>query len=454
MRTAACSTGIPPRRGCSVTARAKPWAGRCLDLIVPLPVDDAVQEIVRRVWAGDMDAHSVNENRTKDGRIITCEWFNTPLIEEDGTFAGVVSLAQDITERKRTEEALEESRRRFQAIFEYSLEGILLMDDGGRYVDGNPAICQLLGYSHDELVKLTVWDVTPARDRERIPELMSGFLSAGTSSGEYTLLCKGGATREVEYRSVANIHPGLHLGVHRDITERKRAEEALRASEERLRLAADLVGLSNYEWDLGTGVGAGVGRPPQADVGAAARRGRRPGDGVGRRSTRTTARRRSRRPSPRRSTRPATAGTRPSTASSASGTAWSGGLSARGRAIFADGRPVRLVGAVMEITDQKRAEETLRTLNAALENAVEGVARLDTYGRYVAVNPAYAAMLGYQPEELVGMDWEPTVHPNDLEKLKAAYRRMLDAGRAEVEVLGRPQRSFGLLEADRDGRST
>ena len=94
------------------------------------------------------------------------------------------------------------------------------MDDAGRYVDANPAKCQLLGYSREELLRLTVWDVTPAPDHERIPGLLGRFLSAGTLSGEYTLLCKGGATREVEYRSVTNILPGVHLAVHRDITER------------------------------------------------------------------------------------------------------------------------------------------------------------------------------------------------------------------------------------------
>jgi len=59
---------------------------------------------------------------------------------------------------------------------------------------------------------------------------MSRFLAAGTLHGEYTLVCKGGATREVEYRSVANILPGLHLGVHRDIADRRQAERTLRAN--------------------------------------------------------------------------------------------------------------------------------------------------------------------------------------------------------------------------------
>ena len=45
-----------------------------------------------------MHADSINDNRTKDGRIITCHWFNTPLKDLEGKFAGVISLAQDITQ--------------------------------------------------------------------------------------------------------------------------------------------------------------------------------------------------------------------------------------------------------------------------------------------------------------------------------------------------------------------
>jgi PAS domain S-box-containing protein len=88
----------------------------CLDLIVPSPVDDRVREIVRRIWAGDMGAHNVNDNKTKDGRIITCEWFNTPLIESDGLFVGVISLALDITARKRADEVSREHALRSQVL--------------------------------------------------------------------------------------------------------------------------------------------------------------------------------------------------------------------------------------------------------------------------------------------------------------------------------------------------
>jgi PAS domain S-box-containing protein len=199
-----------------------------LERILPRPMDEGVGDIVRRLHVGDMQAHSVNVNRTRDGRVITCEWFNTPLTDPDGRFAGAVSLARDVTDERRTAEQLADSRRRFAAVFENSLDAILLMDDGGRYVDANPAACQLLGYTRDEIVGLHVSDVTRAADRGGIPDLMRRFLAAGTSDGEHTVVRRDGATREVEYRSVANILPGLHLGVLRDVTDRRRAERTQR----------------------------------------------------------------------------------------------------------------------------------------------------------------------------------------------------------------------------------
>jgi PAS domain S-box-containing protein len=83
---------------------------------------------------------------------------------------------------------------------------------------------------------------------------------------------------------------------------------------------------------------------------------------------------------------------------------------------------------------RSRAEAEMRTLNAALENAVEGVARLDTEGKYLSVNRAYAEMLGVKPEELIGGTWPQSVHTDDLPQVEAAYQRMLREDPVELEV--------------------
>ena len=76
------------------------------ELIIPPSFQLQFQQILRRIVEGDMVANSSNENLTKDGRFILCEWHNTPLRGEDGKFIGLLSMVQDVTERERSREQL------------------------------------------------------------------------------------------------------------------------------------------------------------------------------------------------------------------------------------------------------------------------------------------------------------------------------------------------------------
>lgn len=91
-------------------------------------------------------------------------------------------------------------------------------------------------------------------------------------------------------------------------------------------------------------------------------------------------------------------------------------------------------GIAEDITERKQTEIQLREMSAALGNAVEGISRLDEQGRYIFINDAYARTVGYMPEEMLGMNWQKTVHPDDLEPLIAAYQHMLEQGKVELEA--------------------
>jgi two-component system cell cycle sensor histidine kinase/response regulator CckA len=125
-------------------------------------------EILRRIRGGDMGAHSVNENVTKDGRTITCEWLNTPLFEEDGRFAGILSLAQDVTERL----ALEEQFRQAQKMEAF---GQLA---GGVAHDFNNLLTVISGYSEMLL------EILPPADPNR--EMIQEILKAGVRAALLT----------------------------------------------------------------------------------------------------------------------------------------------------------------------------------------------------------------------------------------------------------------------------
>jgi PAS domain S-box-containing protein len=85
---------------------------------------------------------------------------------------------------------------------------------------------------------------------------------------------------------------------------------------------------------------------------------------------------------------------------------------------------------------RQQAETELRQISTALENAVSGISRLNAEGKYIAVNYAYAHSAGYQPAEMLGMDWQSTVHPDHIEKMKLAHQQMLQSDKVEVEAKG------------------
>lgn len=79
--------------------------------IVPESFRAEAEPLLARIKAGDMAAHSVNPNLTRDGRTITCEWFNTPLLDEGGRFTGLLCLAQDLTARLLLEEQFRQAQK-------------------------------------------------------------------------------------------------------------------------------------------------------------------------------------------------------------------------------------------------------------------------------------------------------------------------------------------------------
>ena len=108
----------------------------------------------------------------------------------------------------------------------------------------------------------------------------------------------------------------------------------------------------------------------------------------------------------------------------------------RGRVVewTTDGKPARMVGTDTDITERKRAEESLQEMNLALTHAAPGISRLDFEGRYLQINKTYATLLGYDPEELLGHAWIPTIHPEDYATAVSAFEIMKTTGKGEFEA--------------------
>ncbi len=89
-----------------------------------------------------------------------------------------------------------------------------------------------------------------------------------------------------------------------------------------------------------------------------------------------------------------------------------------------------------DITERKEADDRVRELNLALAHAMPCTSQVDAHGRYLEVNDAYGAMLGYAPADLIGQSALITVHPDDHPQALASFERMRQAGHSEGELRG------------------
>ena len=124
---------------------------------------------------------------------------------------------------------------RLQGVFDNILDIVLLADDEGHVLQANPAACSLLDLSREKAPPLTLFDMVPSQERESDRTLWQAVIAGGEERGEHTFTRGDGATFEIEYRIKANIVPGVHLLELRDVTTRKRAEEALRRERDLVR---------------------------------------------------------------------------------------------------------------------------------------------------------------------------------------------------------------------------
>jgi PAS domain S-box-containing protein len=138
-------------------------------------------------------------------------------------------------ERREAEESLRRSEQRFRAVFDQSLDGMILADDDAHILDANPAACELLGTTRERFLSGAIFDIVPSAQREDTRAQWRAFVRDGRQSGEMRLVRADGQQFLADYRAIANVLPGVHLSVIRDVTDRRHAERALafiaRASE-------------------------------------------------------------------------------------------------------------------------------------------------------------------------------------------------------------------------------
>ena len=164
------------------------------------------------------------------------------------------SLKTALLVEQKISKSLRESENKFRTIFDRASDGILIADPiTKKFLQGNTAICSMLGYTKEEIESLTIYDIHPPKD---ISHVLDEFEKQGKGekalAEDLPVLRKDGSIFYADIGASLAIIGGVHclLGIFHDITERKQAEDELRKSEERYRTILEDIDEGYYENDL------------------------------------------------------------------------------------------------------------------------------------------------------------------------------------------------------------
>ncbi|BAZ51388.1 PAS/PAC sensor hybrid histidine kinase [Nostoc sp. NIES-4103] len=389
-------------------------------------IEPGFEVFVAKARRGQIDEREWSYIR-KDGSRFPVLLSVTALRDTENNITGFLGIGSDISKRKATESALRRSEHRYASLVQAAPVGIFRSNASGRCIFINEQACEIIGSSREEILGEGWIQFLHPEDRQRV--LVEWYQTVQQNlpfKSEYRFCRPDGRITWVISQAVAEIESTEevtgYIGTITDISDRKRAEEELQKQAFLLDLTHDTIMVLGpngriefwnrgaeemYGWTKAEAIGQ-ISHTllqtqfpqPLAEIKAELlQHGRWEGELI----------------HTKRDGTPVVAASR-----------W---------ALQRDqqGRPQRTLEINNDITKRKQAEEELRHLSKALESAVEGISQLDTQGRYIKVNPAYAKAVGYQPEEIIGMDWQVTVYPEDLERLKTAYQQMLIHGKVEAE---------------------
>jgi PAS domain S-box-containing protein len=331
------------------------------------------------------------------------------LLERDGKVFGISVFGKDITERKQAEEALAQERNLLRTLMDNLPDKVYIKDAEGRYVINNPVHLRSLGVTQQDTLGKTCFEFFPQPLAEQFNADEQEIIRSGQpliEKEEVVVDLPTGQpawhlTTKVPLRDSQGKVVGL-LGVSRDITERKRAEEVLQRKQDMLARTESIAQVGSWEWDVATDTVTWSDELFRLFQ-------RNPADGAPSFAEHPELYY----PEDLQRLREAVE------AAVSNGAPYEMEL----RAIRKDGatrvclarghaemgpekRATRLFGSLQDITERKRAEEALRRAEekyrSIFENAVEGIYQSTPEGRFTTANPALARMWGYEsPQELI-----------------------------------------------------
>jgi len=354
----------------------------------------------------------------------------------------ILLFIEDVTERRKSQAATRASEIRYRRLFEAARDGILILDPGTRKItDANPFMTELLGYSHAELLGKELWEIGLLKDEKASQAAFRELQRKHFIRYEnLPLQNKAGQRHEVEF--VSNIYDEdgrkvIQCNI-RDITERKQAERALRASEERFRALFDLGPVAVYSCDA-------AGTIQEYNRRAVELWGRifKPGTPA----TRFCGSLKMFKPN----------GDSMPHEQCPMADVLSGKLreaqdmeivierpdgsriSALANIVPLKNEKGEITGAINgfhDITHRKLGEKLLREseerFHAIFTQATAGIAQMDSDGRFMFVNTCFCQITGRKTTELLGVKMQDITHPDDQERNTALLKELKEEGRPFV----------------------
>ena len=378
-----------------------------------------------------------------DGRHLTIEVHDALIRDQSGAVVGIRSALLDVTERCKAEQALREREDTLRSVCEGSLDAIAMIDSEGRAMLWNPAAERMFGYTAAEMLGQQIHDlIAPANLRKHFQANHTAFQKTGQGAAigkvvELTALRKDGSEFPMEL-ALSAVHHGKEwraVGVIREITGRKRAEEALRRSETKFRALYDTT--SDAVMLLAENTFLDCNKAALDVFGCANREefcSKHPAD------LSPPAQ-----PCGEDSMKLANQHIATAMQEKCNRFEWVHRRADTGRDFHAEvllnameleGTPV-LQAVVRDITRRKRTEEALRKSEemhrTILQTAMEGFWVVDTEGRLLEVNDAYCRMSGYSAEELLTMRISDLTERGMADEAGARIREIMAQGEARFE---------------------
>ena len=173
-----------------------------------------------------------------------------PIYDDNHVIIGLTVFVIDISERKKVEEALLISEERYRKLFDEATDGIMILDSAGRMVEANQAFADMHGYNIGEIQSMSLRDLDTPENIQQYSQKMTELISGSSIHFEAEHFHRDGHIFSLDI--VANrldlSGEKYILSFHRDLSERKKAEEALRQSEEKYRVLAE--NISDVIWTL------------------------------------------------------------------------------------------------------------------------------------------------------------------------------------------------------------